>query len=137
NAVYDRHVDHGKGASLAYDASFLSGLSKIRTSDDDGRDQEAWRPEVVYHYIQSYSAKPDFVVDISDHWETKMKAILAFRSQFHNPDSNEPETYISDPAFMKMLESRAQELGHSIGVRYGEGFTTRRTPGVKSLFDLR
>jgi bacillithiol biosynthesis deacetylase BshB1 len=103
NAVYDRHVDHGKGASLAYDASFLSGLSKIRTSDDDGRDQEAWRPEVVYHYIQSYSAKPDFVVDISDHWETKMKAILAFRSQFHNPDSNEPETYISDPAFMKML----------------------------------
>jgi bacillithiol biosynthesis deacetylase BshB1 len=137
NAVYDRHVDHGKGASLAYDASFLSGLSKIKTSDDEGNDQEAWRPDVVYHYIQSYSIQPDFVVDISEHWETKMKAIRAFRSQFHNPGSNEPETYISNPAFMKMLESRAQELGHSIGVPYGEGFTTRRTPGVKSLFDLR
>ncbi len=65
-----------------------------------------------------------------------MKAVRAFKSQFHDPESTEPQTFISDPAFMKMLESRAQELGHSIGVAYGEGFTIRRTPGVKSLMDL-
>lgn len=137
NAVHDRHVDHGKGASLAYDACFLSGLVKVETVDENGTKQDAWRPDLVYHYIQSYALKPDFVVDISESWETKMKAIKAFKSQFFDPASAEPQTYISNPAFMKMLESRAQELGHSIGVAYGEGFTVRRNPGVNSLFDLR
>lgn len=137
NAVYDRHVDHGKGASLAHDACFLSGLAKVETFDEKGAKQDAWRPEVMYHYIQSYSLKPDFIMDVSDAWETKMKAIKAFRSQFFDPANAEPQTYISDPSFMKMLESRAQELGHSIGVAYGEGFTVRRNPGINSLFDLR
>lgn len=136
NAVYDRHVDHGKGASLAHDACFLSGLAKIETRDDTGVLQEAWRPRAVYHYIQSYYLKPDFVVDISGFWDIKMNAVRAFKSQFFDPESREPQTFISDPAFMKMLESRAQELGHSIGVAYGEGFTIRRTPGVRSLIDL-
>lgn len=137
NAVYDRHIDHGKGASLAYDSCFLSGLSKIETKDDQGALQKEWRPSVVYHYIQSHYIEPDFVVDISDFWEKKLKAINAFKSQFHDPANKEPSTYISSPAFLKMVESRAQELGHSIGVAYGEGFTVRRNPGVNSLFDLK
>lgn len=136
NAVYDRHVDHGKGASLAHDACFLSGLARIETRDEKGELQAAWRPQAVYHYIQSYYLKPDFIVDISGFWDVKMEAVRAFKSQFYDPSSQEPKTFISDPAFMKMLESRAQELGHSIGVEYGEGFTIRRTPGVKSLTDL-
>ena len=136
NAVYDRHVDHGKGASLAYDASFLAGLQKIETLDDAGNRQQPWRPRAVYHYIQSQLLKPDFIVDISGFWETKMAAIKAFKSQFFDPNNTEPQTYISNPAFMRMLESRAQEFGHSIGVEYGEGFTVRRDPGIKSLFDL-
>jgi bacillithiol biosynthesis deacetylase BshB1 len=137
NAIHDRHIDHGKGASLAHDACFLAGLAKIETFDDQGVKQEAWRPSAVYHYIQSYYIQPDFVVDISGYWDIKMKAIRAFKSQFYDPASKEPATFISDPAFMRMLESRAQELGHSIGVQYGEGFTLRRTLGVKSLFDLK
>jgi len=136
NAVYDRHVDHGKGASLAHDACFLSGLARIETRDEKGELQAAWRPRAVYHYIQSYYLKPDFIVDISGFWDVKMEAVRAFKSQFYDPSSQEPKTFISDPAFMKMLESRAQELGHSIGVEYGEGFTIRRTPGVRSLTDL-
>ena len=136
NAVYDRHVDHGKGASLGYDACFLSGLAKIETIGEDAQKQRPWRPEAVYHYVQSQFISPDFVVDISDDWETKMKAVRAFRSQFHNPGSNEPETYISKPGFLKMLEARAVEYGHAIGVTYAEGFTTRRFVGVNSLFDL-
>ncbi|MEO5603101.1 MAG: bacillithiol biosynthesis deacetylase BshB1 [Cyclobacteriaceae bacterium] len=136
NAVYDRHIDHGKGASLAYDASFLSGLIKIQSEDDAGKTQPAWRPEAVYHYVQSQFIKPDFVVDISNEWESKMKAIKAFKSQFFDPQSNEPETYISKPGFLKMLEARAVEYGHAIGVSYGEGFTVHRFPGVKNLFDL-
>lgn len=137
NAVYDRHIDHGKGASLAYDASFLSGLVKIETSDESGASQSSWRPEVVYHYVQSQFISPDFVVDISQQWETKMKAVRAFSSQFFNPDSHEPETYISKPEFLKMLEARAVEYGHAIGASYGEGFTTRRFIGVDNLFHLK
>lgn len=136
NAIYDRHVDHGKGASLAYDACFLAGLSKISTTDSDGRSQQPWRPQVVYHYIQSVFIEPDFIVDVSEHWETKIKAIKAFGSQFFDPNSSEPETYISKAGFLKMIEARAIEFGHAIGTNYGEGFTVRRFPGVRSLFDL-
>lgn len=137
NAVHDRHVDHGKGASLANDACFLSGLAKIETFDGQGVKQEPWRPTAVYHYIQSYYLKPDFVVDISGFWDVKLKAIMAFKSQFYDPNSKEPATFISDPGFLRMMESRAQELGHSIGVQHGEGFTVARTPGINSLFDLK
>lgn len=137
NAVYDRHVDHEKAASLAYDASFLSGLAKIETVDENGSKQPPWRPEAVYHYVQSQFILPHFVVDISDHWDTKMKAIKAFSSQFYDPSSTEPETYISKPGFLRMLEARAVEYGHAIGVTFGEGFTSRRFPGVTDLFHLR
>lgn len=136
NAVYDRHIDHGKGASLGYDASFLSGLAKIETVGEDGKKQAPWRPTAVYHYIQSNLIEPDFIVDITDFQETKMKAVKAFKTQFFDPNSKEPNTYISSPLFIKMLEARAMEFGHAIGVPYGEGFTVRRYPGVKSLFDI-
>jgi N-acetylglucosamine malate deacetylase 1 len=136
NAITDRHVDHGKAASLGYDACFLAGLSKIETSDENGK-QAPWRPDVVYHYIQSLLIEPDFIVDVSEHWETKVKAIQAFKTQFFDPNSNEPETYISKPGFLKMIEARGIEFGHTIGAIYGEGFTHRRYPGVNDLFDLR
>ncbi|MCD9018271.1 bacillithiol biosynthesis deacetylase BshB1 [Parachryseolinea silvisoli] len=136
NAILDRHIDHGKGASLGADASFLSGLAKIRTKDTEGREQAAWRPKVVYHYIQSQFIVPDFIMDITGYWETKLQAIKAFKSQFYDPSSQEPETYISNPAFLQMIESRALEFGHAIGARHGEGFTVRRYPGVNNLFNL-
>lgn len=135
NAIYDRHPDHGKGAELAFQSCFLSGLSKVETTDN-GKPQQAWRPKVLFHYIQSQWINPDLIVDVSTHWEKKMQAVKAFKSQFHNPNSKEPETYISSQGFMKMLEARGVELGHAIGVRYGEGFTTRRTIGVNSLMDI-
>lgn len=135
NATYDRHPDHGRGADLAYEACFLSGLAKIETAIE-GKTQSAWRPNALYHYIQSQFIEPDFIVDISAQWDKKLEAIRAFKSQFFDPSSKEPETYISNPGFLKMLEARAVELGHAIGVKYGEGFVTRRWIGVKSLFDI-
>ncbi|MFZ1806422.1 MAG: bacillithiol biosynthesis deacetylase BshB1 [Cyclobacteriaceae bacterium] len=136
NAIYDRHPDHGKGGELAFQACFFAGLNKIETKDD-GKVQETWRPKVLYHYIQSQLITPDFVVDVADHWEKKMESVLAFKSQFHDPNSNEPETYISSQGFLKMLEARGIELGHAIGAKYGEGFTVRRTIGVDYLTDIR
>lgn len=136
NAFYDRHSDHGKGAELAYDSCFLSGLAKIETNDENGHAQKAWRPKAVYHFIQSQYIEPDFVVDITPFWETKVNAVKAFKTQFFDPNSKEPATYISTPEFMNLVESRAIELGHGIGVKYGEGFTVRRYPGVTDLFNL-
>jgi bacillithiol biosynthesis deacetylase BshB1 len=136
NAVYDRHSDHGRAAELASDACFLSGLKKIETSDEHGVPQQAWRPRVVYHYIQSLLIEPDFVIDVTPHWQKKIEAVKAFKTQFFDPTSSEPQTYISSPDFLRMIEARGIELGHAIGVKYAEGFTVKRYPGVKSLLDL-
>lgn len=135
NAVTDRHPDHGRGAALARDACFIAGLRKVETSWD-GKPQEAWRPTRVYHYIQAYSIVPDFIVDISDHWETKIKAIRSFASQFGGAANDEPETYLTTPIFLQFIEARARELGHSIGVAYGEGFTAAQPLGVRQLDDI-
>lgn len=135
NAIHDRHSDHGRAAELGTDACFLSGLAKIETTLD-GKPQQAWRPKAVYHYIQSQFIEPDFIVDISDFWEVKVASYMAYKSQMYDPQSKEPETYISKPEFLKLIEARAVELGHAIGVKYGEGYTLRRYPGVRNLFDL-
>jgi N-acetylglucosamine malate deacetylase 1 len=135
NAVIDRHTDHGKGASLIFDSCFLSGLKKIETSEN-GKQQELWRPRAVYHFIQSQLIQPDFVVDVTGYWDIKMQAIQAYKTQFFNPGSAEPETYISKPGFLKMIEARGIEFGHAIGTTYGEGFTTRRYLGVQDLSSL-
>ena len=136
NAITDRHPDHGKGAALANEACFLSGLAKIETLRA-GKAQSAWRPKHLYHYIQSQLIMPDFVVDISAEWERKMQSIKAYKTQFFDPNSNEPETYISKPAFLTFLQARAEEFGHAINVRFGEGFTKSNMLGVEDLFKLR
>lgn len=136
NAITDRHPDHGKGASVASKACFMSGLRKIETMLD-GQAQEPWRPKFVYHYIQNNFIKPDFVVDISPYWETKLASIQAFASQFYNPNSEEPESFISSQSFLPFIEARAIEFGHSIFSKYGEGFTVERMLGVDDLFDLK
>jgi bacillithiol biosynthesis deacetylase BshB1 len=135
NAVTDRHPDHGKGSSLASNACFMSGLRKIETQWN-GALQQAWRPKFVYHYIQNNYIQPDFIVDISAYWDVKVSSILAFKSQFYDPESKEPASFISSPEFLPFIESRARELGHRIMATYGEGFTVERCLGVSDLFDL-
>ncbi|HKK38638.1 MAG TPA: bacillithiol biosynthesis deacetylase BshB1 [Cryomorphaceae bacterium] len=137
NALADRHPDHGMAAALAAKSCFLSGLKAIPTKDENGNAQEAFRPRAVYHYNQDRFLQPDFVVDISDEWEQKVKSIQAFSSQFYSgKEDNEPVTPISTPEFMKFLESRARDYGRSIGVQFGEGFVADRTIGVRDLSDL-
>jgi bacillithiol biosynthesis deacetylase BshB1 len=135
NAIYDRHSDHGRAAELAADACFLSGLAKIET-EVEGKKQDPWRPKAVYHYIQSQFITPDLIVDISDYWDVKVASYMAYKSQVFDPESNEPETYISSPQFLKLIEARAVEFGNAIGTKYGEGYTVRRFPGVNNLLDL-
>ncbi len=136
NAIEDRHPDHGKGASLAVDACFLSGLRMISTQGDDGLEQDAWRPKALFHYIQDRFIKPDLVMDISDFWNIKEASIRAFKSQFYDPNSSEPESYLTSPEFLEFLKARSQEMGHMIGTKFGEGYTKTKVIGIKDFFDL-
>jgi len=135
NAVDDRHIDHPKASNLVSDACFLSGLIKIET-EFDGQQQEKWRPKQVYHYLQWKNSTPDFVVNVSDFMEVKIKAVLAYSSQFYNPKSKEPETPISSKNFTDSVEYRAKDLGRLIGVEFAEGFTVERYVAVENLDKL-
>ncbi len=132
NAVSDRHPDHKRGGDLVSRANFLSGLIKIQTEN-----QTPWRAKVVYRYIQDNFIKPDFVVDISGFETKKLEAIKAFKSQFHDPESKEPQTPISKEDFLDFILARAKDFGRAINVSYGEGFNVERYVGVGNLFDLK
>ena len=135
NAPEDRHPDHGRSSSLVSDASFLSGLVKIETTDN-GIGQEPWRPKYVLHYIQDRYLKPDFVVDISAVFEKKIEAIKAYKTQFYNPGIDGPETYISTPDFLDSVIYRYKMFGKMIGVKYAEGFISDKIIGIGNFDSL-
>ena len=135
NAIDDRHIDHSKGSKLVSDACFLSGLVKIETLLN-GQKQAAWRPKIVYHYVQWKNIVPDFVVDITGFTEKKTEAILAYRSQFYDANSKEPESPITSKNFLESLNYRSRDLGRLTGLEYAEGFTVERYLAVNSLGDL-
>jgi len=134
-AIYDRHPDHGKANRLITNACFYAGLKNIKSSFE-GNEQEAWRPNVVYHYIQAINMKEDFVIDISNVMDKKMEAILAYKSQFYDANSKEPATYISNPEFLDFVKARAVDMGHRIQVKYGEGFVKSRSIGLSDIGNL-
>ena len=136
NALEDRHPDHGRAGDLANDACFLSGLTKIRTQLN-GDEQEAWRPRLLFQYIQDRYIRPDIIVDITPYIETKIASIKAFKTQFFNPELDEPDTYISSPDFFESVIGRCREFGKSIGTTYAEGFTSRKLLGIDDLFQLK
>jgi len=136
NAVDDRHPDHGRAAKLIYDACFLAGLVKVETQNSQGEIQDRWRPKAIYHYIQDKVLLPDLVVDITGHMDKKMESIMAYRSQFFDPDSHEPDSAISGQDFLEFIKARARTYGRQIGVDYGEGYISARPPGIANLLDL-
>ena len=136
NAPDDRHIDHPKGAKLVVDACFLSGLEKIE-STLEGNKQEPWRPNNIYHYIQWKSLKPDFIVDISNHFKTKIKSVKAFKSQFYDGNETVHNTPISTKNFLDSIEYRARDLGRLTNVDYGEGFIASRIPLVENISELK
>jgi len=132
NSIEDRHPDHGRSAELVEDAAFLSGLRKIETFIQVEKQQE-WRPKYVFHYIQDRFLQPGFVFDISNFMDEKLKAVMCYKTQFFNPHLNEPETYISSPEFFETVKARAMMLGKRIGVKYAEGYITRKMVGINSF----
>jgi bacillithiol biosynthesis deacetylase BshB1 len=135
NAIADRHPDHARSAQLVSEASFYSGLIKIETIYNS-KNQSAWRPKAVYHYIQDRHLKPDFVVDVTAFADKKMEAIQAFDSQFYNPKSKEPVTPISVKNFLEVVKGKMSLFGRDAGFEYAEGFTVERSIGINNIFDL-
>lgn len=131
----ERHPDHEHAHQLCRQAWFVAGLDKVQTTRD-GKIQAPFRPKAFYHFMQTYEFVPSFIVDISDVYEQRMNAVRAFRSQFYDPDSEEPETFLSTPAFMEFLHTRFQYFGDRIGVKYGEPFYSLNMVGIRNLFDL-
>ena len=139
NAISDRHPDHGRAAKLIADACFYSGLVKIETSDEKGHSQNPWRPKAVYHYIQDHNLKPDFVVDVSPYMDKKIESILAYKTQFYNPNDTTgamPATPISSKAFFDFLRAKGASYGRIANFDFAEGFQITRTPGIDDLFNL-
>lgn len=132
NAPDDRHPDHGRAAQLVSEASFLAGLIKIETSENE-EFQKPWRPKLVLHYIQDRYLEPDFLLDISSVISGKINAIKAYATQFYNPNVEGPETYISKPEFLENLVNRNKIMGKRIGVSYAEGFITKKIIGIRNL----
>ncbi|HEX7707527.1 MAG TPA: bacillithiol biosynthesis deacetylase BshB1 [Thermoanaerobaculia bacterium] len=123
----DRHPDHSRAGRVVTDASFYAGLRALET------ERPAHRPQSVLYYLQHYMVPPTFIVDVSGSWKTKMKAVHAFKSQFHDPSSKEPLTILSDPKFLEMIEARGRHFGMLIGATYGEAFVSRQPPRVDDL----
>ena len=136
NAIDDRHIDHPRGAKLVIDSCFLSGLKKIVTKYNN-KEQDPWRPLNIYHYIQWKNLKPDFVVDISNFFEIKIKAVKSFKSQFYNEKEPVHNTPISTKNFIDSIEYRARDLGRLTNVDYAEGFISARLPLIDSISVLK
>ncbi|AXJ00523.1 bacillithiol biosynthesis deacetylase BshB1 [Cyclonatronum proteinivorum] len=123
NAATDRHPDHGHAHKLISDTLFYSGLQKRETTAPDGSAQHPWRPKHVFMFMQDTPFEPDLVFDITETQRVKEEAILAFKTQFNVPATDDgPQTYISGEGFFEMIRSRARIFGHQIGVQYGEPF---------------
>jgi len=123
----DRHPDHTRTGRIVTEASFYAGLRALDTG------LEAHRPQTTVYYLQNYMFPPSFVVDVTATWKTKMRAVYAYKSQFYDPKSKEPQTFISDPKFLEMIEARGKHFGALIGVPYAEAFVTKQPPRVDDM----
>ena len=136
NSRRDRHIDHGKANQLVNDSCFLSGLNKIETIDQNGKNQTSWRPQLILEYIQWNEVKPDIVINITGYLDKKIEAVRAYKSQLFDSKNNKNNTPISTENFLNSVKYRAQNLGRLIGTEAGEGFTSRQLLAVKGLDSL-
>ncbi len=134
NILHDRHPDHGRAGHMISDASFLAGLRKIETKDEQGNLQDKWRPSYYIQYIQDWYHEPDFIIDITDVFEQRMEAIKAYSTQFNSQSETDgPQTYISTPDFLESVIARARMFGKRIGVKYAEGFVSEKKLGLRGF----
>ena len=123
----DAHPDHVAASALVEAARFWAKLSK---SDLPG---EPHYPQRIIYYFSVHLRlhhRASFILDVTAHHETKMKALACYRSQFIEGRPTAPPTFLDD------LRDRARYWGWTIGAGYGEPFVTREEVGLRGLRDL-
>jgi bacillithiol biosynthesis deacetylase BshB1 len=127
-----RHPDHAAAGRLVYEAAFVAGLRNYRPELGP-----AFRPRKLVYALsvtERIDVPPTFVVDITSTWETKVKAVAAFASQF-TPAPGETVSLPLD-RFREAMELAARRQGQRIGVTYGEGFVTKEPLAADDLLAL-
>lgn len=128
----DPHPDHNHIVQLVRESARLASMRKY----DEDFGQERINVPMVAHNTFSRNVIPSFIVDISEFLEEKMNAIKAHRSQFYDPNSTEPETRLTNKAFLDELENRSRYFGSLIGVAAGEPFYVREALNVEDPIAL-
>lgn len=126
----DRHPDHVHSGRLVTEAAFYAGLPKI------GTNLPKHRPHRIVYYATTYEFEPTFIVDVSTQFETKLKALQAYRSQFYNPDWPGENTFVSSQWFMEAVEFKARHYGWKAGVKYGEPFLIRELLALDDIVPI-
>lgn len=125
----DRHPDHRQAAALLASAIFKAGLRRYADGDP-------WHAQWVCAYFINDSAPPSFVVDVSDAYDLKRRALACYASQFRPVAPDAAETRLTSPLFLQLVESRDAQFGARAGVRFAEGFIVRE-PVVRPLLTDR
>ena len=135
NSKKDRHPDHENTSKIVKKACFLSGLVKYKTKLNN-KNQQPHRPKLILYSIQNDYIEPDIIIDVSNFFSKKMESVKCFKSQFYDPESSEPNSFISSIEFLDFIESRSIEMGHKIGTKHGEGFTLDNPVSINSLSNI-
>ena len=135
NSKKDRHPDHENTSKIVKKACFLSGLVKYKTKLNN-KNQQPHRPKLILYSIQNDYIEPDIIIDVSNFFSKKMESVKCFKSQFYDPESSEPNSFISSLEFLDFVESRSIEMGHKIGTKHGEGFTLDNPISINSLSNI-
>lgn len=117
----DRHPDHARAHALVAAACFYAGLARRRGG-------EPHRPGALFCFMQHDPFEPRFVVDVTAHWQTKLRALDAYESQLFRPGREQPAgpaTKVASREFALAVEGRARHYGLLIGAEYGEPFWSR------------
>jgi bacillithiol biosynthesis deacetylase BshB1 len=115
----DRHPDHVAAQSLVRAAAFSSGLRKFELEG------APWKPDWLISYFINNTVEPSFVIDVSDHYEVKRRALACHRTQFAPAGPDAADTRLTSPLFQQLIESRDAQFGARVGVRWAEGFVVR------------
>jgi LmbE family N-acetylglucosaminyl deacetylase len=115
----DRHPDHVAASRTLTQAAFSSGLVRYQAPG------EKWRADWVLYYFINDSSRPSFVVDVSEHYETKRRALACHTSQFAPQARDATPTRLTSPRFKQLIETRDAQFGALIGVDFAEGVVVK------------
>jgi bacillithiol biosynthesis deacetylase BshB1 len=116
----DRHPDHVAASQLATEGVFSAGLRRYPAEGD------AWKPEWVCYYFINDSAPPSFVIDVSDYYERKRRALACHVTQFSPSGADSVQTRLTSSRFRQLIESRDAQFGALAGVAFAEGFVVKQ-----------